>query len=875
MLNFEKFTNYSQEIIFAANAKKDFYKNSEVQPEHIVMAMIEDKGIAKDYLEELKLLNQNFINAIVSKIKEYPTLSGVTAGGQVFLSRETNSLLEIASQEAESLKDEFVGIECILIAMTKLENSFIKDLFKRNGVDTNVVLNAMRKIRGNKKVDTKNAEENMKALEKYSTDLTERARKGKLDPVIGRDEEVRRIIQVLNRRTKNNPVLIGEPGVGKTAIVEGLAQRIIRGDVPESLKEVKLISLDLGALVAGAKFRGEFEERLKAVLKEVQESNGEIVMFIDELHTVVGAGATEGSMDAGNLLKPMLARGELRTIGATTINEYRKYIEKDPALERRFQPVLVDEPSVEDTISILRGLKEKYEVHHGVRILDSALIAAAQLSDRYITDRFLPDKAIDLIDEAASALRIEIDSMPEEIDVMLRQKIQLEIEREALKKETSPECIAKIDKLTSEIDELEGKISTLKAQWEVEKNTITGEAGIKEEIDRVKTQIAEAERNTDLQTAAELKYGKLMELEKKLQSIQGKEKGENQLLKEEIDGDDIAEIVSKWTGIPVNKLMESEMQKLLRMEDVLHKRLIGQDEAVETVSDAIRRARSGLKDPKRPIGTFIFLGPTGVGKTELAKTLAEFLFNDEDAIVRIDMSEYMEKHNVARLVGAPPGYVGYEEGGQLTEKVRRHPYSIVLLDEIEKAHPDVFNILLQVMDEGRLTDSLGRRIDFKNTIIIMTSNIGSRQLKDFGSGIGFNTRPAYDKEYTHGVLQKALNKAFSPEFLNRIDDIIMFDQLSKEAIFKIIDIELAGFYKRVKELGYTLTLTEEAKNFIAEKGYDAQFGARPLKRAIQKYLEDNLAELIIDASVKPGDEIFVSYTPGVAELSTEIRKHQP
>ena len=532
------------------------------------MAMIEDKGISKDYLTELKLLNQNFINAIVARIKEYPTISGVSGSQQVFLSRETNTLLEVATQEAETLKDDFIGIECILIAMTKLDNSFIKDLLKRNGVDTNSILNAMRKIRGNKKVDNKNAEENMKALEKYSTDLTERARKGKLDPVIGRDEEVRRIIQVLNRRTKNNPVLIGEPGVGKTAIVEGLAQRIIRGDVPESLKDVKLISLDLGALVAGAKFRGEFEERLKAVLKEVQESNGEIVMFIDELHTVVGAGATEGSMDAGNLLKPMLARGELRTIGATTINEYRKYIEKDPALERRFQPVLVDEPSVEDTISILRGLKEKYEVHHGVRILDSALIAAAQLSDRYITDRFLPDKAIDLIDEAASALRIEIDSMPEEIDVMLRQKIQLEIEREALKKETSPECIAKIDKLTSEIDDLEGKIGKLKAQWEVEKSTIQGEAGIKDEIDKVKTKIAEAERNTDLQTAAELKYGKLMELEKKLQSIQGKEKGENKLLKEEIDGDDIAQIVSKWTGIPVNRLVESEMQKLLRMEDV-------------------------------------------------------------------------------------------------------------------------------------------------------------------------------------------------------------------------------------------------------------------------------------------------------------------
>ena len=565
MINFEKFTNYSQEIIFAANAKKDFYKNTEVQPEHIVIAMVEDKGVAKDYLEELKLLNQHFINEIVAKIKSFPTISTPSNSQQVFLSRDTNTLFEIAFQEAENLKDGFVGIECLLIAMTKLENSFIQELFKRQGVTTNSVLNVMKKIRGNKKVDNKNAEENLKALQKYSTDLTEMAKKGKLDPVIGRDEEVRRIIQVLNRRTKNNPVLIGEPGVGKTAIVEGLAQRIIRGDVPESLKDVKLISLDLGALVAGAKFRGEFEERLKAVLKEVQESNGEIVMFIDELHTVVGAGSTEGSMDAGNLLKPMLARGELRTIGATTINEYRKYIEKDPALERRFQPVLVDEPSVEDTISILRGLKEKYEVHHGIRILDSALIQAAKLSDRYITDRFLPDKAIDLIDEAASALRIEIDSMPEEIDTMFRQKIQLEVEREALKKETTPECLTKIEKLTSEINSLDEKITTLKTQWELEKNTISGEAGIKEQIDKIKVQIAEAERNTDLQLAAELKYGKLMELEKKLQAVQGKEKGENQLLKEEIDADDIAEIVSKWTGIPVTKLVSKKNKNMIKL----------------------------------------------------------------------------------------------------------------------------------------------------------------------------------------------------------------------------------------------------------------------------------------------------------------------
>ncbi len=863
MINFEKFTNYSQEIIFAANAKKDFYKNTEVQPEHIMLAMIEDKGIAKDYLQELKLLNQNFINQIVSKIKEFPTVAVGNASQQVFLSRDTNALLEIATQEAQTLKDEFIGIECILIAMTKLEGGVnITELLKRFGVNSNSVLQAMKKIRGNKKVDNKNAEENMKALEKYSTDLTERARKGKLDPVIGRDEEVRRIIQVLNRRTKNNPVLIGEPGVGKTAIVEGLAQRIIRGDVPESLKEVKLISLDLGALVAGAKFRGEFEERLKAVLKEVQESNGEIVMFIDELHTVVGAGATEGSMDAGNLLKPMLARGELRTIGATTVNEYRKYIEKDPALERRFQPVLVDEPSVEDTISILRGLKGKYEVHHGVRILDSALIAAAQLSDRYITDRFLPDKAIDLIDEAASALRIEIDSMPEEIDVMLRQKIQLEIEREALKKETSPESIAKIDKLTSEIDELAGKIDKLKAQWEVEKNTITGEAGIKEEIDKVKNQIAEAERNTDLQTAAELKYGKLMDLEKKLQSIQGKEKSENRLLKEEIDGDDIAAIVSKWTGIPVTKLVESEMQKLLRMEDVLHKRLIGQEEAVNTVSDAIRRARSGLKDPKRPIGTFIFLGPTGVGKTELAKTLAEFLFNDEDAIVRIDMSEYMEKHNVARLVGAPPGYVGYEEGGQLTEAVRRKPYSVVLFDEIEKAHPDVFNIMLQIFDDGRLTDSKGRTVDFKNTVIIMTSNIGSDIiLEDSINNAGGNFEETKEK------VNAVMRERFKPEFLNRVDETIFFKGLTMDQLSSIVDIQIEHLQKLLGDHNMSCEITEDAKELLARRGFNPIYGARPLKRVIRQLVENPLSKLILAQKFIDGDVIKIGTKDDEIEFS--------
>ena len=850
MINFEKLTNYAQEILFASNAKKDFYKNTEVQPEHIVLAMIEDKGLAKDYLQELKLLNQHFINEVVAKVKSFPTIATPTSSQQVFLSRDTNSLLEIAFQEAQTLKDEFVGIEAILLAMTKLENSFVQNLLKQQGVNFNTVLNSMKKIRGNKKVDNKNAEENFKALQKYSTDLTALARKGKLDPVIGRDEEVRRIIQVLNRRTKNNPVLIGEPGVGKTAIVEGLAQRIIRGDVPESLKEVTLISLDLGALVAGAKFRGEFEERLKAVLKEVQDANGEIVMFIDELHTVVGAGSTEGSMDAGNLLKPMLARGELRTIGATTINEYRKYIEKDPALERRFQPVLVDEPSVEDTISILRGLKEKYEVHHGIRILDSALIQAAKLSDRYITDRFLPDKAIDLIDEAASALRIEIDSMPEEIDTMFRQKIQLEVEREALKKETTPECLAKIEKLTAEINSLDEKITTLKTQWELEKNTISGEAGIKEQIDKIKVQIAEAERNTDLQLAAELKYGKLMELEKKLQAVQGKERTENQLLKEEINGDDIANVVSKWTGIPVTKLVESEMQKLLSMEDVLHKRLIGQEEAVDTVSDAIRRARSGLKDPKRPIGTFIFLGPNGVGKTELAKTLAEFLFNDEDAIVRIDMSEYMEKHNVSRLVGAPPGYVGYEEGGQLTEAVRRKPYSVVLFDEIEKAHPDVFNIMLQIFDDGRLTDSKGRTVDFKNTVIIMTSNIGSEIILEDSLNASLN---GGNFEETKEKVNAIMRERFKPEFLNRVDETIFFKALTLQQLSAIVDIQMENLRTLLKEHNISFEISEDAKEFLATRGFNPVYGARPLKRVIRQLVENPLSKLILAQKFVDGD----------------------
>lgn len=854
MLDFDKFTNYSQEIISSASNLMNSYQNSQMEPEHIMLAMIKDDGIIKDYLTELKLLNQNFINKIISKIESFPKISGPINPQSLYLSNDTRRLLELAIEDSQTLKDDYVGIEAILLAMTKLENSNIKSLLDNFNVNSTSILNVMKKIRGNKKVDTKNAEENMKALEKYSTDLTELAKKGKLDPVIGRDEEVRRIIQVLNRRTKNNPVLIGEPGVGKTAIVEGLAQRIVRGDVPESLKDVKLISLDLGALVAGAKFRGEFEERLKAVLKEVEDSNGEIVMFIDELHTVVGAGATEGSMDAGNLLKPMLARGILRTIGATTINEYRKYIEKDPALERRFQPVMVDEPSVEDTISILRGLKEKYEVHHGVRILDSAIIEAAKLSDRYITDRFLPDKAIDLIDEAASSLRIEIDSMPEEIDSMMRQKIQLEIEREALKKEDSDEAKEKCEDITKQVKVLEDKINVMKAQWEQEKASITSEADIKDEINKVKNQIEEAERNTDLQTAAELKYGKLLELEKQLKACQNKEKADNSLLKEEVTAADIDEVVSKWTGIPVTKLVESEMQKLLNMEEILHRRLVGQDEAVDTVSDAIRRARSGLKDPKRPIGTFLFLGPTGVGKTELAKSLAEFMFNDEDALIRIDMSEYMEKHNVARLVGAPPGYVGYEEGGQLTEAVRRKPYSVVLFDEIEKAHPDVFNIMLQIFDDGRLTDSKGRTIDFKNTLIIMTSNIGSDIILE--NTLNSMLSPEEYKDTKEKVLA-VLRQQFKPEFLNRIDETIFFKALNLQQLSKIVDIQMDYLRKLLKDQELEFVITDDAKEYLATQGFNPIYGARPLKRVIRQMVENPLSKMILAQQFKKGDKIKI------------------
>ena len=858
MFDFEKLTKIGQNVLIEAQNLVKINKNTFLEPAHIFLAVLNSSNNdpVNAFLAQLKLGSNLVKSDVQNLINTYPKISDSTV--QLYFSNNSLKLMDLAFDYAKNMKDKFVSYEHIILAMSKFvqeekNEEGLKKIFDKFNIKELNVLNAIKNLRGDKTVNSENADEEYKVMEKYSIDLTQKAREGKLDPVIGRDEEVRRIIQVLNRRTKNNPVLIGEAGVGKTAIVEGLAQRIIRGDVPESLKDTKLLALDMGALVAGAKFRGEFEERLKKVIDEIQKSQGQIILFIDELHTVVGLGAAEGSTDAGNLLKPMLARGEIRTVGATTINEYRKYIEKDPALERRFQPVLVDEPSVEATISILRGLKEKYEVHHGVRIKDSAFVAAAQLSNRYITDRFLPDKAIDLVDEAASSVRIEIDSMPEELDKLERQKLQLQIELESLKEDNDTE---KIERVTKSLNEISKQADILKEQWLKEKSSLNDEVTIKQEIERTKVEIDNAERQANLEQAAKLKYGKLPELMKKLEEAQNKDnkKEKNSLLREEITDEDIAEVVSKWTGVPVSKLVESENEKLLQMEEVLHKRVIGQNEAVGVVSDSIRRARSGLKDPKRPIGTFLFLGPTGVGKTELAKALSEFMFQDEDALIRIDMSEYMEKHSVARLIGAPPGYVGYDEGGQLTEKVRRKPYSVILFDEIEKAHYDVFNIMLQIFDDGRLTDSKGRTVDFKNTIIILTSNIGSDIILDRAvKGL----LSADEKEKTKEEVKERLKEHFRPEFLNRIDETVYFEALTLDDLNKIVDIQVNYLKDLLKERKIDFEITPDAKDKLALEGYNPIYGARPLKRVIRQKIENPLSKAILKGEFTDGDKIII------------------
>ena len=847
----DNFTDSTKELIFCAQNIASENHNTLIEPIHILYAMVNSKIENVTLLfQELKLNSNLFNNDIKNAINNLARVEEIS--DKLYFSKNTLSLFEKASEIAKNLKDKFVTFEHILLALAQSTDTDLKRIIEKYQINENKILLAMKNIRGDKKVDNKNADEDYKIIEKYSINLTDLASKGKLDPVIGRDEEIRRIIQVLNRRSKNNPCLIGEAGVGKTAIVEGLANRIIRGDVPESLKNTTLISLDMGALIAGAKFRGEFEERLKKVLKEVEKSNGQIIMFIDELHTVVGAGGSEGTADAGNLLKPMLARGAIRTLGATTINEYRKYIEKDPALERRFQPILVDEPSVEDTISILRGLKDKYEVHHGIRIKDSALVAAAKLSSRYITDRFLPDKAIDLVDEASSAIRIEIDSMPEELDKLERQKLQLQIELQSLKDENDTEKISKVQKV---LDEINSKIDVLKTQWEKEKSSIKGEVEIKAEIEEVKHKIEQAQRDYNLELAAKLQYGKLPELIEQLKNCKNQEH-KNTLLKEEIDEEDIAQIISKWTGVPISKLVEEESEKLLNMEENLHKQVIGQEEAVRVISDSIRRARSGLSDPKRPIGTFLFLGPTGVGKTELAKALSKFMFLDEDSLIRIDMTEYMEKHSVARLIGAPAGYVGYEEGGQLTNAVRKKPYSVILFDEIEKAHPDVFNIMLQIFDDGRLTDSKGRTVDFKNTIIILTSNIGSNIILDNAlKGMMGEKNKEQEKEE---ITQK-LREYFKPEFLNRIDETIFFDALTLDNLSHIVDIQIEYLKKLLAERKIELEITSDAKEHLAIQGYNPMYGARPLKRTIRQLIENPLSKELLKGNFKDNDKIKIDF----------------
>lgn len=855
-MRLDKLTLKAQEAVQAAQQLAEKYNHQQIEPEHLLKVIFSQKdGVMPPLLGKMGINVQQVGAALDAALERMPRVSG---GGaiQAYISGRTKAMLDKAFSEAEQMKDEYVSLEHLLLAATDEKSGEIPRIFSIAGISRDAILKALVDIRGGQRITDQNPEDKYQALERFSRDLTAVAAKGGLDPVIGRDDEIRRVIQVLSRRTKNNPVLIGEPGVGKTAIVEGLAQRIVQGDVPETLKEKRVVALDMGALIAGAKYRGEFEDRLKAVLKEVTDAQGRIILFIDELHTLVGAGAAEGAVDASNMLKPALARGELRCVGATTIKEYRKYIEKDAALERRFQPVMVEEPSVEDTISILRGLKEKYEVHHGVRIKDSALVAAATLSHRYITDRFLPDKAIDLIDEATSRLRIEIDSMPAEIDDIQRKITQLEIEREALRKEKDRASQERLERIERELDGLRSEKEGLAAHWQREKEAISRIRSIKERLEATRSEAQLAERQGDLGRAAQLKYGTLIELErsladenKNLEALQADKK----MLKEEVDSEDIAEIVAKWTGIPVSRLMEGEREKLLKMEERLSLRVVGQEKAVIAVANAVRRARSGLQDPNRPIGSFIFMGPTGVGKTELARALAEFLFDDEQYMVRIDMSEYMEKHSVARLIGAPPGYVGYEEGGQLTEAVRRHPYSVVLFDEIEKAHPEVFNALLQVLDDGRMTDGKGRTVDFKNTVLIMTSNVGSQWIQELG---GRDTQ-----EMEKRVLD-ALRATFKPEFLNRIDEIVIFNSLGPSEIKKIVDIQFRIISRRLEAAKINLKLTEKARDFLANTGFDPVYGARPLKRTLQHLIQDPLAVKILDGSVKEGDTLTVDVQNG-------------